>query len=149
MVICNFSPVAVVMKSVVASKCNQCSKTNGIREKHLSCGVKPYLFVKRLERPLNSHQDFSRNGISNYEFSREFYGITDLLRLICSRLLSTSKPVAAFIRIIDTRNNSPKEIAEANNLNTAKNRLKYYLMSFFYANPKLVISIFKSRVNML
>ena len=45
LVLCNFSPVAVVMKSVVASKCNQRSKTNGIREKHLSCGVKPYLFV--------------------------------------------------------------------------------------------------------
>ena len=43
LVLCSFSPIAVVMKSVVASKCNQRSKTNGIREKHLRRGVKPYL----------------------------------------------------------------------------------------------------------
>ena len=70
MALCNFLPVAVVMKSVVASKCNQRSKTNGIREKHLSCGVKPYLFVEQLERLLNSHKDCSRNGISDYDFLR-------------------------------------------------------------------------------
>ena len=51
----------------------------------------------------------------------EFYDVTGLWHLICSRLLSTSKPVGAILRI--------KEIAEANNQNVFKNRLKYYLMS--------------------
>ena len=59
----------------------------------------------------------------------EFYDVNRLWHLICSRLLSTSKPVGAILCIIDTRNNLPKEIAEANNLNVFKNRLKYYLMS--------------------
>ena len=35
-----------------------------------------------------------------------------------------------FIRIIDKWNNLPKEIAEAENLNTFKNRLRCYLANF-------------------
>ena len=56
-----------------------------------------------------------------------------------------------FIRIIDKWNNLPKEIAEAENLNTFKKRLRYHLANFSSEHQVLLLCnvLYISKVSIL
>ena len=73
------------------------------------------------------------NGLDPSTFCVFAHDFRPLRANHCFKLKSASATLNSFkhffIPIIDTRNNLPKEIAEAENLNIFKNRLRRYLTS--------------------